>query len=64
MGDGSTTKFVVLSNLRRILTHGEGHKFCNLIYKKVSKADTENNLMETFIMSSKDNEGCIQAEEL
>ena len=39
-------------------------EFCNLMYKKISDADTENELKETFRVFSKDNEGCITAEEL
>ena len=34
------------------------------MYKKISDADTENELKETFRVFSKDNEGCITAEEL
>ena len=32
-------------------------EFCNLMYKKISDADTENELKETFRVFSKDNEG-------
>ena len=32
--------------------------------QKISDADTENELKETFRVFSKDNEGCITAEEL
>merc|ERR1712066_373784 len=38
-------------------------EFCKLMYKKISDADTENELKETFRVFSKDNEGCITAEE-
>lgn len=39
-------------------------EFCKLMYKKISDSDTENELKETFRVFSKDNEGCITAEEL
>ena len=39
-------------------------EFCNLLYKKIHDSDTENELKETFRVFSKDNEGCITAEEL
>ena len=35
-----------------------------MMYKKLSDTDTENELKETFRVFSKDDEGCITAEEL
>merc|ERR1719150_1849804 len=37
---------------------------CLMMYKKLSGTDTENELKETFRVFSKDDEGCITAEEL
>ena len=39
-------------------------EFCLMMYKKLSDTDTENELKETFRVFSKDDEGCITAEEL
>jgi len=39
-------------------------EFCTLMYKKLSDTDLENELKETFRVFSKDNEGCITADEL
>ena len=39
-------------------------EFCLMMHKKLSDTDTENELKETFRVFSKDDEGCITAEEL
>ena len=39
-------------------------EFCLMLYKKTQDADIENDLKETFRVFSKDDEGCITAEEL
>jgi calmodulin len=39
-------------------------EFCLMMHKKISDTDTENELKETFRVFSKDDEGCITAEEL
>ena len=39
-------------------------EFCLMLYKKTQDTDIENDLKETFRVFSKDDEGCITAEEL
>merc|ERR1712038_1264313 len=39
-------------------------EFCLMLYKRTQDADVENDLKETFRVFSKDDEGCITAEEL
>ncbi|XP_023322173.1 calmodulin-2/4 [Eurytemora carolleeae] len=39
-------------------------EFCLMMHKKLQDTDTENELKETFRVFSKDDEGCITAEEL
>ena len=39
-------------------------EFCLMMYKKLQDSDSENDLKETFRVFSKDDEGCITAEEL
>ena len=39
-------------------------EFCVMMYKKLQDQDNENDLKETFRVFSKDDEGCITAEEL
>merc|ERR1719412_3280445 len=39
-------------------------EFCLMMHKKLCDTDTENELKETFRVFSKDDEGCITAEEL
>ena len=42
----------------------EFQEFCLMLYKRTQDADVENDLKETFRVFSKDDEGCITAEEL
>merc|ERR1719327_1245713 len=42
----------------------EFQEFCLMLYKRTQDTDVENDLKETFRVFSKDDEGCITAEEL